>query len=127
MAWLVDRIRAISAINSVRGLGYSDAKNVYEKINSIMTYQYMSDENINKIQEVYNLGYDFKTHLNFLKHDKIIQFEDPNTKEDKEYELEQLLKEEELKEAIVWMESLSKSEQEMINRIVEANRLFAFA
>lgn len=44
MAWLVDRIKAISAINSVRGLGFGDAKLVYEEITKIMYYQYMQWE-----------------------------------------------------------------------------------
>lgn len=128
MAWLVDRISAISAINTLRGLGYTDAKLVYEQINLIMRYQYMRDEDIKRIQEINDFGLDFKTHLNFLRHDGIIQFLEPNKdKEEKEYELKETLKAQQLKEAIIWMESLNTLEQEMINRIVEGSRFVCSA
>ena len=128
MAWLVDRISAISAINTLRGLGYTDAKLVYEQINSIMRYQYMRDEDIKRIQEINDFGLDFKTHLNLLRYDGIIQFLEPNKdKEEKEYELKETLKAQQLKEAIIWMESLNTLEQEMINRIVEGSRFVCSA
>lgn len=120
MAWLVERKDAISAINKVRGLGFSDAKLVYEELNKVMFYQYLQDDEIKRIQEVHNLGSDFRIHLNFLKRDGLIHFEEPISRKT-EYEKEQQAEAKRFEEAMSWMGGLSEKEQQMIQTIINGN------
>ena len=124
MAWIVERIKAISAINDVRGLGFSDAKLVYEEISKVMYHQYLSDEDIKIVKEINNLGDDFRKHLDFLRRDGIIHFETPNNKtydEELEAELEIQRFHSKYKEATIWMATLGENEKELIKVLIEAN------
>ncbi len=122
MAWLVERKDAISAINKVRGLGFGDAKLVYEELSKVMAYQYLRDEDIKMVKERHNLGDDFRKHLDFLKSDGIIRFEEPISRRT-EYEKEQQAEAKRFEEAMSWMAGLSGKEQEMIQTIINGNRL----
>ncbi len=124
MAWLVERKEAISAINKVRGLGFGDAKLVYEEISKVMAYQYLRDEDIKMVKERHNLGDDFRKHLDFLKSDGIIRFENPITKEydaELETQLEIQRFHSKYKEATIWMATLGENEKELIKVLIEAN------
>ncbi len=124
MAWLVERKEVISAINKVRGLGFGDAKLVYDEISKVMYYQYLRDEDIKMVKEVHNLGDDFRKHLDFLKHDGIIHFENPISStydEELEAQLEIQRFHSKYKEAISWMATLGEKEKELIKVLIEAN------